>query len=419
MKKLRILMVIAVFYPYTGGAEKQAEKLASELINKNIDVTVVTGRWSNLLKRREELNGIKIMRNFANPVFLKKGKLNTDISFFKPYAGKDSKLKPVKITFNKIFIRSCVYIYQFSLLFYLLSHRKNYDIVHVHQVLFPAFISTFAARMLKKPVIAKVGSSGLNSDINQIKKLAEGRFQLRYILKNLDRLVCTSSKMKIEFLSEGMKKDKIILIRNGVRTEDFNRSYKSCTGLVYLGRFIKSKDIETLINAFSLVAGTNKDLRLILIGDGPEKDNIISLIKKSGLKDNIIMTGMINDPGEILRKSDMFVFPSLIEGLSNSLIEAMSFKLPCIVSNIPGNVEVIGDNGSNYIIGNGSFAESRYGILFNPADVDGLVNSIEYLLKSMEARERIGENAYLKVKDEFDILKVADKYTGLYEEVLK
>ena len=65
IKKIRIFMVIAVFHPYIGGAEKQAEKLASELIKNNIDVTMITGRWSNLLKKHEELDGIKIVRNLT------------------------------------------------------------------------------------------------------------------------------------------------------------------------------------------------------------------------------------------------------------------------------------------------------------------------------------------------------------------
>ncbi|MBA7653805.1 hypothetical protein ES703_61666 [subsurface metagenome] len=159
MKKLRILMVIAVFYPYTGGAEKQAQKLASELIKKNIDVTVVTGRWDNNLKKIERFDVFKIIRNLTNFDFRKKEKISTEKSFF--YSGQldgKPKLKSIKIILRKIFVRTSVYIYQISLFLFLLSYRKNYDIIHVHQVLYPAFISTLCAKILKKPVIAKVGS---------------------------------------------------------------------------------------------------------------------------------------------------------------------------------------------------------------------------------------------------------------------
>jgi len=420
MENLRVLMVIAVFYPYTGGAEKQAQKLASELIKKNIDVTIVTGRWNNNLKKVEEIGDLKVIRNFTNVDFREKDRINTDKSFF--YSGRlDSKslLKSIRIIFRKIFVRLSVYIYQLSLFFFLISNRRKYDVIHVHQVLYPTFISTLFAKTFKKPVIAKVGSSGFNSDINQIKKFPEGRMQLRYILKNIDRIICTSKIMIEEFIKEGVDKSKLILIRNGVKAQKFNRLYRNYENLATMGRFIKSKNIDTLINAFSIVIKADgKRLKLILIGDGPEKDNIVSLISKMGLKENITLTGMINNPEELLKKSDIFIFPSLIEGLSNSLIEAMSYKLPCIVSNIPGNVEVIGEDKSDYIIKKGDFEVTKYGILFNPRDADGLVNAIMYVMANPKVRREIGENGYNKIKREYNIEMIAERYIKLYKEVL-
>jgi len=421
MEKLKVLMVIAVFYPYTGGAEKQAQKLATELIKKNIDVTVVTGRWDNNLKKIERFNGFKIVRNFTNFDFRKKEKINTDKSFF--YSGslsRKSKLKSIKIILRKIFVRISVYIYQSSLLLYLLSNRKNYDVIHVHQILYPAFISTLCAKILKKPVIAKVGSSGFNSDINQIKKFPEGKLQLRYILKNIDKIICTSKIMREEFINEGTDKNKLVLIPNGVKIIEFNRSYRACNNFVTMGRFIKSKNIGTLIIAFSETIQTaEKNLKLILIGDGPEKNNIINLIKKLKLEGNIILTGMVDNPEEFLKESDLFVFPSLIEGLSNSLIEAMSCKLPCIVSNIPGNVEVIGEDDSSYIIKKGDFTITKYGVLFNPSDTEALISAIKYVIDNPGIRKKLAENAYNKVMNEYNIEVIADRYIKLYEEVLK
>lgn len=429
MENLKILMVIAVFDPYVGGAEKQAQNLALELIRRNNCVSVITGRWSNILNKYDELDGLKIIRNRTNFNFYFKDKLDTTSIFFKEKP-KVSKYKKeiLGIILWKIFVRFCVYIYQLSLFFYLLFHIKSYDIIHVHQVLYPAFISTLCARIFKKPVIAKVGSSGFNSDINQIKKLPEGRCQLRYVLKHIDRIVCTTEKMREDFINEGMDSSRIRLIRNGVKTPDFNRQYEKNTELAYLGRFIKSKDIATLIIAFSKIIEENKkgasrlnavgQLKLTLIGDGPEKDNILSLIKELGLSKHVILTGMVKNPSEILKEADIFVFPSIIEGLSNSLIEAMASGLPCIATNIPGNIEVMGDAGQSNDIARGAYLETRHGILFNPSDVEGLVNSIIYVLKNKDLRKRIGQNAYSRIKDEFDIQSIAGKYLKLYEELL-
>jgi glycosyltransferase involved in cell wall biosynthesis len=410
--KFNILMIIAVFYPYTGGAEKQAERLALELNKKNIKVTVLTGRWDNRLEKAEELNGVRVLRNRTNLLIPKKNSLNADISFFRP------PRKPgILGIFRKIYVRLCVYFYQITLLCYLLSHGRKYDVIHVHQILYPAFISTLASAIIKKPVIAKVGSSGINSDINQIKKFPEGRRQLRYILAHLTRLVCTSRKMEQEFSHEGMDGKKISLIRNGVRIEEFTRSYRSSKRLVYLGRLIKSKDIPSLIIAFSHLLKKYDNLRLTLIGDGPEKYNIIRLIKEYKMENNIKMTGMVKEPGEILKENDIFIFPSLVEGLSNSLIEAMSFKLPCIATNIHGNIEVIGRDAEAYNIARGDFMESEAGIMVNKGDTDAIVKAAGYLIENEDARKRLGENAYLRIKQEFDIKNITESYIMLYEEV--
>lgn len=421
MENLKVLMVIAVFHPYIGGAEKQAQKLALELLKGNLEVNVVTGRWSNLLRKYESLQGLKVIRNLTNFKFCSQSKLDTGVDFFKPDLSIDGKkLKFIRVLFSKIFIRISIYIYQISLLIFLLGFRKNYDIIHIHQVLYPAFISTICAKLLKKPVIVKVGSSGFNSDINQIKKFPEGRFQLRFILRNIDKLVCTSSKMKEEYLAEGIDRDKIASIPNGVNVSNFRRSFEDCSSLLYLGRFTKTKNIETLIFAFSkIILNINDELRLILIGDGPESDNIVDLIKKHNLEKNILLTGFVDNPDDYLKKSDLFIFSSLVEGLSNSLIEAMSHKLPCIVSNIPGNVEVIGENNLSYNIEKGNFIKTKYGILFNPTDIEGLFNSVKFMLENPDIRKELGESAAEKVKREYDIKIIVDRYKELYKEVLK
>ena len=90
-----------------------------------------------------------------------------------------------------------------------------------------------------------------------------------------------------------MGKEKIVLIRNGVRLESFNRSYNYCRDLVYLGRFIKSKDINTLISAFKSLVEIYRDLTLTLIGDGPEKNNIVKMIEDLGLENMVRITGLL------------------------------------------------------------------------------------------------------------------------------
>jgi glycosyltransferase involved in cell wall biosynthesis len=412
-------MVIAVFYPYIGGAEKQALNLARKLLGEKIKVSIITGRWSNSLKKYESLDGIRIYRNLTSIDFISKKRVNISYDIFKiRHPEENSILNPVKLLLQKLSIRLSIYIYQLSLFIFLLHRRKSYDIIHVHQVLFPAFISTICAKILKKPVIAKIGSSGFNSDIKQIKKYPEGRFQLKFILNNINRIIYTSNIMREEFIEQGADRDKLVFLPNGVYIPDFKRSYTECKNLLYLGRFTATKDIEILIKAFRNTLDHYDKINLTLVGDGPEKDSIVRLTKKLGIEKNVNFTGFVDEPGYILKKCDLFVFPSKIEGLPNSLIEAMSYRLPCIATNIPGNLQLLGENDVDYSIGRGEFTVTEYGVLFNTSDVEGLSRAIGFIIENRDIREKLGESSYRRVKKHYDIESISNKYHDLYRELL-
>jgi len=421
MQKLKVLMVIAVFHPYIGGAEKQAYKLAVELMRKGIEVSVVTGRWNSNLKKIEKINGLKIYRNSVSLNFLNKEKLNTDAGIFDTVTlEKNIKFRKIKIFLRKLFNRFRVYFYQLTLFSFLITHRKNYDIIHVHQVLYPAFISTLCGKILKKPVIAKVGNSGYNSDIKQIKEFPEGKLQLRYIFKHITKIICTTSAMEKEFYQEGLPEHKIVKIHNGVAVENFKRSYKNCNCILFIGRFIKNKNILILLHAFSVIINTiNKDAKLMLVGDGPEREIIHNHINELRIAENTVLTGMVSNTEKYIKECDIFIMPSLVEGLSNSLVEAMSYSMPCIVSNINGNMEVIGSSKPVGKINKGDFIKAENGLLFNPADIDGLVNAYNYLYKDEHTRGKIGKVALARIKSGFDIKIIARKYEELYEGILR
>ena len=128
MKDIRIFKIIALFHPYIGGAEKQALKLAQELNNKSIQVTVVTGRWTNALKKNESYKGIKIIRNLTNLKFWGNSPEHIKTDFFKPEQSIGNvRFRSIRILIRKIFIRTSIYIYQVSLLSYLIRNRKYYE----------------------------------------------------------------------------------------------------------------------------------------------------------------------------------------------------------------------------------------------------------------------------------------------------
>ena len=123
---MKVLMVISQFSPIVGGTEKQAQLLAKTLIERGVHVDICTGWWNFGVPRQEVIDGIKVFRNF---------------SCWKMFGIKG--------------IRTLgVFIYMVSLGIYLMLSRKEYDIIHVHQVLYSAFVSV----LIGKKFLKKAGS---------------------------------------------------------------------------------------------------------------------------------------------------------------------------------------------------------------------------------------------------------------------
>ena len=104
-----------------------------------------------------------------------------------------------------------------------------------------------------------------------------------------------------------------------------------------------------------------------------------------GLAESVEFTGMIRNVTEYLRNADLFVLPSRTEGLSNALLEAMSYGLPCIATKVGGNIEVIGEDDSKNIM-LGKFIIARNGLLVNPDDVERYFPKQCYILFETEWR---------------------------------
>ncbi len=105
------------------------------------------------------------------------------------------------------------------------------------------------------------------------------------------------------------------------------------------GLLQKRKNLDCLIRA--LAGANNKKVLLLLIGEGEEKESLKELAESMGVADQVIFTGWRTDARELVQGSDLFVFPSLREGMAESLLEATTCQLPCLVSSIPENIDVI------------------------------------------------------------------------------
>jgi glycosyltransferase involved in cell wall biosynthesis len=390
---MKVLMVISQFHPLVGGAEKQAQLLAKKLIEKGIRVDLATGGWNFGTPRKETIDGIRVFRNFCGWGIFGMNK-------------------------HRMIRMLGGIIYMISLGTHLFFRGREYDIIHVHQFLYPAFVSVLIGKkVLKKPVLIISTSSGKTSDMEMLKRLPAGCFQLKFLLKEADYLVAISKATSEDFKQIGYSESRILYIPNGVEIPFTGKiSYNQGLNVITTVRLVREKGVDILLRAWANVLGQEKALRLAIMGNGPLVSELKGLAQSLGLVGLVDFMGMTYDVAQHLREADLFILPSRSEGLSVALLEAMSHGMPCIATNIGGNSELL--RGGIERISQGGYMIAENGLLVNPDDVKGLTEAILYFIRNERAREEMGRRARKFIQENYSIDLVAERYIDLYQSIL-
>ncbi len=175
-----------------------------------------------------------------------------------------------------------------------------------------------------------------------------------------------------------------------------------------IGRMVEVKDYPTLVRAFSQLLNDHPDARrharLVIVGEGSARSACLKMLEAAGVADLAWLPGERHDIADILRALDVFVLPSLNEGISNTLLEAQATALPVIATRVGGNVELVED-GVN-------------GRLVTPSDVAGMAQALLTYLDASARIAREGAHARQRVVDHFSIPAMAQDYANVYEQVL-
>jgi sugar transferase (PEP-CTERM/EpsH1 system associated) len=188
-------------------------------------------------------------------------------------------------------------------------------------------------------------------------------------------------------------------VRDGVRRKYGIPSDALVLGSV--GRLTILKDFSTLLKAAEALAPEAPNLRVLLVGAGPELARLQSYATNSSpLAGRVTFTGAAEGVADLLNAMDIFVLPTLMEGMSNTLLEALAVGLPAVATRVGGNPEVV--------------AEGECGYLFAPQDVPELVSQLRTLLRDSRRRADFGKAARERALQNFSLEQMLRRYRDLY-----
>jgi len=163
------------------------------------------------------------------------------------------------------------------------------------------------------------------------------------------------------------------------------------------------KNQTLLINAFHQVLVKEPNCKLFIVGDGEERKKLERLVTELKINESIIFTGYITEPVNYMALMDVFLLPSLSEGTSMTLLEAMSLGKPCVVTNAGGNSEVIQNNHNGFVTPN--------------RELQPFADSMLELARDKELRNSFGKNSYQRFKGVFTNQAMSKTYMGIYNAV--
>jgi N-acetyl-alpha-D-glucosaminyl L-malate synthase BshA len=382
-------MLIPAYYPWIGGAEIFAQRVAKHMVQKEHEVDVITGLWDKpdiftptWNANHEVTDGVNIYRvktiNIPNVKTL---------SCMLPIAHKTLKL----------------------------DKQKNYDIIHSH--IFPAIQSGALVKILRRRKIHLITLQG--GDLADYPETT-GKFGgvlkplVSWGLKNADLVHVVSTHVEKKAKKLGAKKT--IVIPNGVDTKKFKpldkaklrKKYRILSDrhvIISVSRLTEKNGIDYLIKALALLK--DLDVSLLIVGDGNQRPYLEVLTKKLELEDKIKFLGYVphEKTVEYLNIGDIFVRPSLDEGFGIAFVEAMACGISVVGTNVGGIPDII-DNGVN-------------GLLVTPANIEELAEAIDRLLGDKKLRNKFAKNGIVTVKRKFAWENVLARVEKLYESLLK
>lgn len=365
---MKVLQVCPRYYPYLGGIETHVQEISERLVKKGCEVEIATTDPSGSLQKEEEVNGVLIRR-------------------FRAFAPND--------------------LYYFSSQLLLFLREANSDLIHAHSYhAFPMLACTVerkAKKLCLTPHYFGMGRSKATA-MAHIPYFAFGVWMLR----SAERVVCLSRTEREILIKRFLVKTHMaIYIPNGV---DYNKIANSSPTLdtsgftiSYVGRLSREKNIRVLISAYKEIEDCIPDSKLMIVGDGPEKEELEKFSRKLSIK-KILWIGKVphQNIGAYFKSASVFVLPSRREASPISVLEAQAAGTPVIVSDAINRMGIM---------------ERGLGLVFKNGNEKDLAEKIFKIYNEKSLRDSFISRGKEYAKN-FDWDKVVDEYVVMYHSIL-
>lgn len=395
---MKICMVIYMFPPVVGGGEIGAYETAKTIVQKGHDMHVLTTYYKGL-KRYEEMDGIKVHRL-------------VDARFIDPYNEPKRKSKPLSALAMKNFMLVAVpYLLK-------LTNEEDFDVIHAEFALPAGFPAAIVSKLAEKPVVITLVGGDIYTPsepalMSALRRLALPVYKTTFSFAVLTAISSDTAKRARRLGATG----EIILTPYGIDLEKFHKTKPDAKLIKKFGlgnslvlltvcRLSRRKGLNYLLDAMPELLKIDKTIRLLIVGDGSEKKTLVSQCRSLGIEDRVIFVGAIphDELNQYYNLADIFVLPSLHEGLGIVFMEAMACGLPVVTTNRGGMVDVVEDG--------------KTGFLIDVGDTKKLIKSLEKLIKDTKLREGFSKNAERRATSEFSWDKAADRYINAYKKAI-
>lgn len=293
--------------------------------------------------------------------------------------------------------------------------EEGIELIHAHGSRAASNL-IWAARKTHLPMVYTVHGWSFHQDQNRlIYKLRAWSEKL--ICSNSKQVICVSESNRQSGVENFGLNRKCRVIENGINLNRFNAArqledlrevfhiarHEFIIG--FIGRITLQKAPLDLVKAIAIAHAANPDIKGLLVGEGDMEEEVRDYIRKEGLEDCFYLSGFRTDVPEVLKAMDVFCLPSLWEGLSIALLEAMAMEKAIVVTPTDGTREIMEDHTNGLIV---PYNQPRK-----------LAEAFLEYERDRALKDMCGRNARRLIKERFDSQRVSQEVTNIYKNILK